>query len=110
MGSFFGSLVYQNIQGFCGIKMTMERFREILGNIFMWLLVVLIAVSGYYLGGLATLSGFVIIALTLVIINMIGYIMESGQGTALLTMAFSFWFLTGFIPGLIVSNWSLWFS
>lgn len=56
----------------------------------MWLLVVLIAVSGYYLGGLVTLSGFVIIALILVIINMIGYIMESGQGTALLTMALSF--------------------
>lgn len=82
---------------------------EILGNILMWLFVILVMAFGYYLGGLVNLSGFVITVLVLVIFNMAGKSMEHGQGIALLTLAFSGWFLIGFVPGLLISNWNLWF-
>jgi len=85
------------------------RFGETIGNVFMWLLVIVTVISGYYLGGAVTLSGFVITVLAMVIFNMAGNSMERGQGVALLTLAFSGWFLLGFIPGLVKTNWHLWF-
>lgn len=83
---------------------------ELLGDILMWLLVALVVVFGYWLGGIVNLSGFIIAMLIWIIFNMAGNMMENGQGIALLTLAFSGWFLIGFVPGLVMSNWSLWFS
>ena len=71
----------------------------------MWVLVAIVTVFGYYLGGIVNLSGFVIIVLMLVIFNMAGERMERGQGIGLLTLAFSGWFLLGFVPGLVITNW-----
>ena len=80
---------------------------EILGNALMWSLTIIVVVFAYYLGGLVNISGFVITVLALVIFNMAGNSLESGQGIALLTLGFSGWFLIGFIPGLVISNWNL---
>jgi len=74
--------------------------REVLGHIFMWVIVIALMVFGYYLCGLLTLSGFVITALILVLIN----ITKQGDG-AMLSMALSAWFVIGFILRWAVSYW-----
>ncbi len=88
----------------------MERLGEIFGNVAMWFLVILVMIFGYYLSGVINLSGFVITVLVLIILNMVGNSMERGQGVALLTLSFSGWFLIGFIPGLLLSDWGIWFN
>ena len=88
----------------------MGNCREVFGNILMWLFIILVVIFGYYLGGYVNFSGLVIISLVLIIIGLIGNSMERGQGNALLSLALIGWFLMGFIPGLVISNWSKWFT
>ena len=88
----------------------MGKAQGVFGNFLMVVIVLILIVSGHYLGEIVDFSGLIITFLILVIINVVANHTGSGAGAALLAFGASVWFLIGFIPGLIIANLNKFFG